>query len=125
MVKLISTLILILLIAGICFAQPPELWKITAYCSCKLCCAKDVTDPAYNITASGKPAQWGYVACNWLDFGTKVNIKGLGSFVVMDRGAKSLFGSYNGKHIKHLDVWFPDHNQARKFGVKYMEVSID
>ena len=95
-----------------------ENWKITAYCACKKCCGK--TDA---ITASGKKAQYGYVACNWLPFGTKVSIEGLGQFLVMDRGAKSLFGSKT-NHIKHLDVYLPTHRQALNFGVRYTNVQV-
>jgi 3D (Asp-Asp-Asp) domain-containing protein len=95
-----------------------SLWKITAYCACEKCCGK-----SDGITASGKKAQYGYCACNWLPFGTKVNIKGLGTFVVMDRGAKSLFGSKT-NHIQHLDVYLPTHKEALKFGVKWLEVKI-
>jgi len=93
-------------------------WKITAYCSCVKCCGK-----SDGITASGKKVKYGYIACNWLPFGTIVEIKGMGKFKVMDRGAKSLFGSKS-NHIKHLDVWFPSHSQAKQFGVKWKEVSI-
>ena len=99
-------------------AQAEETWKITSYCACVKCCGK--TDA---ITASGKHAQYGMVACNWLPFGTKVKIEGLGVFTVQDRGAKSLFGSKN-NHIKHLDVYLPTHKQAQHFGVKYLNVTI-
>jgi len=99
-------------------AQAEELWKITAYCSCKICCGK-----SDGITASGKQARQGYVACNWLPFGTKLNIEGLGDFVVMDRGAKSLFGSKANK-VKHLDIWCHSHMKAKLFGVKYRRVII-
>jgi 3D (Asp-Asp-Asp) domain-containing protein len=99
-------------VAGSC----SSLWKITAYCACHKCCGK-----SDGITASGKKARYGYVACNWLPFGTKMHIKGLGDFVVMDRGAKSLFGSKT-NHIQHLDVFMNTHQEALNFGVKYMEV---
>ena len=96
-----------------------EVWKITSYCACQKCCGPN----AQGITASGKKVSEGMVACNWLPFGTKVNIEGLGVFSVQDRGAKSLFGSKT-NHIKHLDVFLPTHKQALKFGVKYLEVKI-
>jgi len=95
-----------------------ELWKVTAYCSCKKCCGK-----SDGITASGYKAKLGYVACNWLPFKTELEIKKLGCFIVMDRGAKSLFGDKNNP-IKHLDIWFPTHKDALNFGVRYMEVKI-
>ena len=95
-----------------------EEWKLTAYCSCKKCCGK--TD---GITASGKPATRGFVACNWLPFGTIVDISGYGKYKVMDRGAKSQFGSKT-NHIKHLDIWMPTHREALNFGVRYAQVEV-
>ena len=114
--KLYLSLIFLLIFHSAVFAQ--SLWKITAYCACLKCCGK--TDA---ITASGKKAQYGFVACNWLPFGTKIYIKGLGYFTVQDRGARSLFGDKK-NHIKHLDVYPPTHKQALHFGVKHLEVTI-
>lgn len=113
-------LILILVIYAFVHAAPTPLatWKLTAYCACVKCCGKSDA-----ITASGYKAKYGYVACNWLPFGTKVRIAGLGEFIVMDRGAKSLFGSKN-NHIKHLDIYMASHKEARRFGVKYAEVEV-
>jgi 3D (Asp-Asp-Asp) domain-containing protein len=99
-------------------AWASETWTITAYCSCVKCCGK-----SDGITASGKKAKYGMVACNWLKFGTKVNIAGLGIFKVQDRGARSLFGSAK-NHIKHLDVYMPSHSQALKFGKQYKIVEV-
>ncbi len=112
---LMAGLILVVFVAQ---AKAGEVWEVTSYCSCVKCCNK-----SDGITASGKQAKYGYVACNWLPFGTKVKIKGLGEFIVMDRGAKSLFGSKR-NHIKHLDVYMSTHKQARNFGVKYLEVTV-
>jgi len=97
-----------------------EVWKITSYCDCKSCCGPG----AKGITASGKKVSYGMVACNWLPFGTKLHIANLGDFVVQDRGAKSLFGSKK-NHIRHLDVFLPNHKQALQFGVKYLDVKIE
>jgi len=114
--KYISILLCVLLLCG---ASYPEKWKITAYCACKKCCGPK----AKGITASNKKIKIGMVACNWLKFGTKVNIKGIGIFTVEDHGAKSLFGDKN-NHIKHLDIYVPKHVNAEKFGVKWKEVEI-
>jgi 3D (Asp-Asp-Asp) domain-containing protein len=91
-------------------------WLITAYCVCKVCCGKN----AQGITASGKPAKVGMIACNVLPFGKKVHIDGLGSFIVCDRGSKRLF---NGK--AHIDIFMASHKQALEFGKKYLTVSLD
>ena len=113
------TLFTFLIVLFVCLnALCSELWLITAYCPCVKCCGK-----SDNITASGKLGRYGYVACNWLKFGTEVNIDGLGVFKVQDRGAKSLFGSRD-NHIKHLDVYFSNHKEALKFGRQYREVKI-
>ncbi len=93
-----------------------EIWTVTAYCSCKKCCNK-----SDGITASGKPARAGYAACNWMPFGTRLNVEKIGTVVVMDRGARSLFGGPK-NHIKHLDIWFASHIEARKFGVKKLKI---
>jgi 3D (Asp-Asp-Asp) domain-containing protein len=115
----IRWIVVIILCLGVIHnAQAEELWKITSYCSCTKCCGK-----SDGITASGKQAEYGYVACNWLPFGTLVEIEDLGLFSVQDRGAKSLFGSKK-NHIKHLDVYLPSHAEARVFGVVYKKVTI-
>ncbi len=95
-----------------------EKWKVTAYCACMKCCGK-----SDGITASGRKARYGYIALNWLSFGTKVSIASLGEFTVMDRGARSLFGSKKNK-IKHIDIYMDNHKQAREFGVKWLEVEV-
>ena len=94
-------------------------WKITAYCAKKCCCGKW----ADGRTASNKPVKYGYVANNWLSFGTKIQIEGIGSFEVQDRGARSYFGSKT-NHIKAFDIYMDSHLEAKKFGVKYRRVTI-
>ena len=114
----ISPVIATVLIGGFFSPVWADTFKITAYCSCVKCCGK-----SDGITASGLPVRQGYVALNWLPFGTRVSIEGMGEFRVQDRGAKSLFGSKK-NHIKHLDVWFPSHAEAKRFGVQYKNVEI-
>lgn len=101
-----------------------NLWLMTAYCNCKKCCGKNPGDSGYGITASGKQTCPGCCACNWLPFGTKVTIAGIGEYTVMDRGAKSLFGSRE-NHILHIDIWFPSHREALNFGKQYRKVVIN
>ena len=118
----IAFLIMLALSFSSCELRPAlaETFKITAYCSCSKCCGK-----SDGITASGHKLQKGdkVVACNWLKFGQKVEIEGLGRFEVADRGAKSLFGTFK-RPLKHLDVWFPTHKEALRFGVQWKEVKI-
>lgn len=96
----------------------PSTWHITAYCGCKRCCGK-----SDGITASGRKATQGRtVAINWLPFGSRVKI-GPKVYIVEDRGAKSLFGTKN-RPIKHADIFFDSHEEARRFGSRYMNVEI-
>lgn len=88
---------------------------INFYDNCKLCCGKDESHPAYGITASGERTRQGYAACNWMPFGTKIEVEGLGVYVIKDRGAKSLFGTPKNP-IKRIDIWVPTHAEARKLG---------
>ena len=103
-------------------------FKATAYCSCSKCCGK-----SDGITASGRKASAGTIACNWLPFGTKLQYREIASNAkieasrndsigtVLDRGAKSLFGSKH-NHIKHIDLWMDSHRQALIWGVRMVDV---
>jgi len=92
--------------------------RITAYCPCKKCCGKY----ADGVTASGHKIQPGDVfvaADSKYPFETEMIIPGYnnGKAVnVLDRG-----GAINGNRI---DVFFPKHQQALSWGVKYMKVKI-
>ena len=114
--KLLLVMLILLATQSQAFA---EQWRITAYCACAKCCGRW----ADGRTASNKAVKYGYVANNWLPFGTKVSIEGIGDFVVEDRGAKRYFGSKT-NHKKALDIYMPSHSEARKFGVKYRKVVI-
>ena len=87
---------------------------VTAYCGCEKCCGQY----ADGITASGAPARFGVVAApEWLPFGTKLKIEGFDTvFTVEDRG-----GAIKGNR---LDIWFPSHEEAKKFGRQGLFVEI-
>ena len=55
-----------------------------------------------NITATGKTLEDGMIANNFLEFGTKVYIEGLGLKTVEDRGSKKYFNAVN-----KADVFVP------------------
>lgn len=55
-----------------------------------------------NITATGKTLEGGMIANNFLEFGTKVYIEGLGLKTVEDRGSKKYFNAVN-----KADVFVP------------------
>lgn len=92
--------------------------KVTAYCPCSKCCGRF----ADGITASNHKIQAGdtfAAADRKYPFGTKMIIPGYDNgrtIKVLDRG-----GAITGNHI---DVFFPTHEQALQWGVKYINVSI-
>ena len=90
--------------------------KITAYSNDYQSTGKYPSDPAYGITASGTRARAGTCASKTLPFGTEVEIMGLGTYTVEDRGG--------GLEKDQIDVWFPRHKDAKNFGVQYREVKI-
>jgi 3D (Asp-Asp-Asp) domain-containing protein len=104
------------------YNQGGEKWVATHYCNCKVCTGKNPGDKAYGITASGKKARDGYIACNWLPIGTLVIIDGK-PYRVMDRGAKSEFGDKK-HHLKRVDIWMSSHKKALQYGRKTVTVSI-
>lgn len=84
-------------------------WKITFYCPCEECCGIG----ASGITASEVEAvPWHTVATDQFEFGTKLQIEGLGEFVVEDRG---VYG-------EHIDVFVSDHQEALNLGEQTREV---
>ena len=91
-----------------------EVFKATAYCSCERCCDKDPSDEWYGITASGKRARWGTVAVDRrvIELGSKLIIEGYPDTIFR---AEDVGGAIKGNHI---DVWFPSHREALKFGVQ-------
>ncbi|MFH1611718.1 MAG: 3D domain-containing protein [bacterium] len=87
---------------------------ITAYSS-----TPDQTDSTPFTTALGTQVHDGIIACNFLKFGTRVQIPSLFGdkvFVVEDRMAR--------KNDHKIDIWFETREQAMQFGVRYAEVEI-
>lgn len=54
------------------------------------------------LTASGKRVAYGMVASNHLKFGTKIQLEGMGTFTVEDRGSAAHFN-----RIERIDVYVP------------------
>lgn len=77
----------------------------TGYCSCSKCCGK-----ATGRTASGTKATANRTVAmpSSYSFGTKIEIKGMGTYVVEDRG-----GAIKGNKI---DIYFNTHQEALNFG---------
>ncbi len=119
------------------FPQPTQDEKgdvlVTAYCNCGDCCSWRYSwlgfgPPVYTygpmkgkrkevgVTATGAQAHLGTVAADTTvyPFGTRLLIPGYGTGVVEDVG-----GKIKGKHI---DVWMPSHQTARKWGRRNLKV---
>ena len=91
-----------------------QTFKATAYCPCKKCCDKND-----GITASGVKAKEGItIAADWdvLPAGTEVEIQGIGTRIVQDKG-----GAIRGNRI---DIFFENHRDALNFGVQEVLVRI-
>lgn len=89
-----------------------KIFKVTAYCSCALCCGK-----TNGITASGTHATAGRTVAtsSQFAFGTKLNIGG-STYVVEDRG-----GAIQGNRI---DIYMNSHAEALAWGVRYLPVEV-
>ena len=95
-------------------------FKLTAYCSCSLCCGKWALNRPNGVVygAIGEELKEGYsiaVDPNVIPYRTEVVIDGH-TYKAQDCG-----GAIKGNRI---DVYFEDHNDALEFGVKYAEVFI-
>lgn len=82
---------------------------VTAYSS-----TPDQTDDSPFITASGKLVCDGIIASNFLPFGTKVRFPKLFGdkiFIVEDKMHERFADT-------RVDIWFPDKESAKEFGIK-------
>ena len=98
--------------------EADNLFRLTAYCGCEECCG-EWSDGRF---ANNDKCHTGACACNWLNFGTKVYIDGK-IYIVKDRGAKKYFGSRQ-HPIKAIDIYYENHKEAKRYGVKWKEVVI-
>lgn len=91
---------------------------ITMYTAGAESTGKTKGDEGYGITASGAQVSKGRtVACPpRIDFGTRVEIEGLGTYVCEDRG-----GAVQGDHI---DVYTNNLDKALEWGKQYRQVTI-
>lgn len=109
--------------------------EITAYCNCGACCgwerkwfglgppvissgAQKGQPKKVGLTASGVYARHGTVAADTtkLPFGTIVYVPGYGYGSVEDRG-----GAIKGQR---LDLWFPSHERALRWGRQKLQVKV-
>jgi 3D (Asp-Asp-Asp) domain-containing protein len=86
---------------------------VTFYCACKLCCGEN----ARGITASGKLVSRGMVAAPYgVPFGTKIEMDGLGKYIVEDRGNPRYIKWIDNNTIR-IDIYVEDHQEALNLGV--------
>ena len=108
-------------------------FEVTGYCNCGACCGwerdKD-GKPVFNYgkmkgrpkiigqTSSGTIARRGTVAADpsVLKAGTRIRVPGYGEGVVEDIG-----GAIKGRHI---DLWFPSHDEAKRWGRRYLKIDV-
>jgi len=92
--------------------------RVTAYCTCSICCGRS----ADGITASQykiRPGDKFVAADRKFRFGTRMIVPGYNGgnpIKVLDRGGK-IRGD-------RLDVFFPSHRVAKKWGVRYLDVQV-
>ena len=88
--------------------------QVTAYAS-----VPQETDSTPFITASGKHVADGFIASNFLPFGTKVMIPSLFGgkiFTVEDRMARRMVG--------YVDIWMPTVADAKDFGIHKAQIVV-
>lgn len=88
--------------------------EVTGYSS-----RPEETDDTPHTTASGTTVHWGTIATNAYPFGTKMRFPDLYRdrvFEVKDR--------MNMRYKNRLDIWFPEYEQARRFGLRNLKIEI-
>ena len=144
---IVAVLVLLLLIwwMGGCDCNAPDdpraevksrvTMVVTGYCNCGSCCGWrrnwwKLGRPEYDygplkgkpkrigITASGTEAKLGTIAADpkVFPFGTRLRVPGYGVGTVEDIG-----GAIQGRHI---DLWFPSHVTARRWGRKELTIEV-
>lgn len=96
-------------------------FRITAYCSCEICCGKWAENRPDGIVygASGEELVAGVSCASPLPFGTVLEVEGVGTYIVQDRTASWVVDKY-GENL--VDIYFDDHQAALEFGLQYHDV---
>ena len=101
----------------------PEVYTITAYCSCEICCGEWATkrNGGPVVGAYGVELTPNYSVAAPLPFGTKLKIDGK-TYAVQDTTASWIVDRYAGRII---DIYVGDsHEDALKWGKVELEVTI-
>lgn len=111
LVLLIATILVVMIVVEI-ISYRRDVFKITAYCGCKICCGKW----SGGGTKTGTKLRFGVCAVDpkVIPLNSIVTIERLGTFRAEDIG-----GKVKGKHI---DVYTPNHYDAVDFGVHHLKV---
>lgn len=94
--------------------------RISAYCGCPDCCGAWSTDGIIRGAAGCELCEGVSCACNGFDFGTELEVDGVGTFIVQDRLAEWVDCELG----KTVDIYFDDHASALEFGLKWANVDI-
>lgn len=103
------------LLSPVAPAAEVRLLRITAYCPCEICCGPH----ACGLTATGRPAVGAIVAVDphCIRLGSALNVPGFGWNIAEDTG-RLIQGA------NRVDLLLPDHDSARRFGVRWLRVTI-
>lgn len=100
-------------------------YRVTAYCPCEICCGEwaknrptDANGNPIVVGSLGVELTDGYSAASPLEFGTQVELNGVGTVEIQDRTANWVVEEH-GENI--IDLYMTDHDAAWNFGVKYIE----
>lgn len=104
-------------LCGIEIAKQLGLWKITAYCPCKICNGKNAGKTSLGVKPSSIT-----VATNYYDLGTNIKV-GDKLYTVQDRGSIKKFGTLDNPE-KHIDIFLDSHKEAKDYGVKWAQVNV-
>ena len=135
-----ALLLAVILVSGMTFMRilrnssmlHPGKILVTGYCNCGQCCGWKSSggravysygplkgqEKRVGITSRGTEAKHGTIAADlkFFRYGTKIRIPGYGEGVVEDVG-----GAIKGRHI---DIWFPTHQEAKEWGAKWLNIEV-
>mgnify|MGYP001565818679 FL=1 len=98
--------------------------KVTAYCLCQKCCGKWAADKVRKTSTGDDATIYDGVAADpkLLPYRTRLNIPGVGVKEVDDTGGAMRQSAK--KNVTHIDVRMPSHQEALKFGVRWLDVTM-
>ena len=98
--------------------------KVTAYCLCKVCCGKWAAQKIRRTSTGDDAKIYDGVAADpkLLLYRIRLNIPGIGVKEVDDTGGGMRQSAKQG--IYHIDVRMPSHQEARKWGVRWLDVEV-